>query len=161
MEKKRKTKWFCISCAVILSITGAAKIWSSFGQASLLTVTDPVIGIKFSRLLLFTGLVEAAVAAVFFVSGRQTPFLKLVAWLSTNFALYRAGLILMHWHHTCSCMGNLTDALHIRPEIADNIMKGVLAYLLIGSYSMLLSNWRSNRKGSSNIPPSGAVIEPA
>jgi hypothetical protein len=31
--------------------------------------------------------------------------------------------------------------LHIQPQIADNIMKGVLAYLFIGSYGILFYQW--------------------
>ena len=42
-------------------------------------------------------------------------------------------------------MGNLTDALHIRPEVADNIMKAILGYLLIGSYGLLIWQWRLSK----------------
>jgi len=52
--------------------------------------------------------------------------------------VYRLGLWWMHWHRPCSCLGNLTDALHISPQVADNVMKVLLAYLLIGSYGLLI-----------------------
>jgi hypothetical protein len=39
-------------------------------------------------------------------------------------------------------MGSLTSALHLSEKAADNIMKVVLAYLLIGSYGLLLWQWR-------------------
>jgi hypothetical protein len=42
-------------------------------------------------------------------------------------------------------MGNLTDLLHLSPRAADNIMKGVLAFLLVGSYGILLQEWRQHQ----------------
>ncbi len=72
---------------------------------------------------------------------RQTLALGLVAWMSTNFVVYRLGLWWMDWHRPCSCLGNLTDALHISPQLADNIMKWLLFFLLIGSYGLLARRW--------------------
>jgi len=48
-------------------------------------------------------------------------------------------------------MGNLTDALHIPPQIADTAMKIILAYLLIGSYASLFWLWRQHRKTEGKI----------
>jgi hypothetical protein len=56
--------------------------------------------------------------------------------------MYRLGLWWMDWKKPCSCLGNLTDALHISPQTADNITKVLLAYLLIGSYGLLLWQWK-------------------
>ena len=61
----------------------------------------------------------------------------MIAGLSTLFAVYRIGLWSLGWHRPCSCLGNLTDALHLSPVIVDNVMKVLLAYLMIGSYSIL------------------------
>ena len=71
--------------------------------------------------------------------------LGLVAWVATNFVAYRLGLWLVDWHRPCVCLGSVTDALRISPQAADNIIKVVLAYLLIGSYTILFVNWRQNR----------------
>ena len=35
--------------------------------------------------------------------------------------------------------------LHLSHRAADNILKGVLAYLLIGSYLLLFLEWRQGR----------------
>jgi hypothetical protein len=75
-------------------------------------------------------------------SKRQTPAPGLVAWMSTNFVVYRLGLWWLNWKSPCSCLGNLTAALHISPQAADNIMKVLLACLLIGSYGLLIWRWR-------------------
>ena len=144
---------FVGSSSVILGITGLGKIWSGLGNSKFLAVIDPILGIKFGHLMLAVGLAEIAVAAVCFFSKRQTSALGLVARISTNFLVYRLGLWVMNWKRPCGCLGNLTDALHISPQTADNIMKLVLAYLLIGSYGLLLWQWRKRALTPAQLIP--------
>jgi hypothetical protein len=94
------------------------------------------------------GLAEIVTALICFINRRPALSLGLVAWLSTNFVFYRIGLVWVGWHKPCSCLGNLTDALHISPQTADTVMKIILAYLLIGSYASLFWLWRQKRKPS-------------
>jgi hypothetical protein len=138
-------KGFFLSAGVILVVTGVAKVWSGLGHTKLLADDDPIIGIKFGQLILTVGVLELAVAGICFFSKYQRLATYCVAWLATVFLAYRLGLWWIGWHRPCSCMGNLTDALHISPQLADNIMKGVLAYLLIGSYGILIWQWRQGR----------------
>jgi len=138
-------KWFVLSAGVILVITGIAKVWSGLGGSKFLAVIDPITGIKFGQLMLVFGAAEIVIAAICFFSKRQTLALGLVAWMSTNFVVYRLGLWSMDWKKPCSCLGNLTDALHLSPQTADNIMKVLLAYLLIGSYGLLIWQWKSKQ----------------
>ena len=137
--------WFILSAGAILAITGIAKVWSGLGNSKFLAVVDPIIGIKFGTLMLVVGVAEIVIAGVCFFRKRQTLALGLVAWMSTNFVVYRLGLWWMDWKKPCSCLGNLTDALHISPQTADNIMKVLLAYLLIGSYGLLIWQWKLKR----------------
>ena len=136
--------WFILSAGAILAITGIAKVWSGLGGSKFLAVIDPITGIKFGQLMLAVGVVEIVIALVCFFSKRQTLALGLVGWISTSFVIYRLGLWWMDWHRPCSCLGNLTDAFHLSPQVADSIMKGVLAYLLLSSYALLFFNWRKN-----------------
>jgi hypothetical protein len=41
-------------------------------------------------------------------------------------------------------MGSLAGALHLSDQAADNIMKGILAFMLAGSYLLLFSQWRQS-----------------
>lgn len=145
IESASFIKLWILSIAVILTITGVAKIWSGLGNSKFLAMVDPIIGIKFGFLMLAVGVAEIAIALVCFFSKRQTLALGLVAWMSTNFVVYRLGLWWMNWKKPCSCLGNLTDALHISPQTADNIMKVVLAYFLIGSYGLLIWQWKTRQ----------------
>ena len=131
---------------MILIITGLAKLWTGLGDSKFLAVADPIVEISFKHLMLAVGIAEIAIALVCFFSKRQTLALALVAWLSTNFVVYRLGLWWVGWKKPCNCLGNLTDALHISPTVADNIMKVVLGYLLIGSYAILFSQWIARKK---------------
>jgi hypothetical protein len=140
------SKCFLLGSGAVLTITGLAKIWSALGNSKFLSVADPIIGIKFDHLMIAAGLIELCIALFLLVSKKEMLSVCLVAWMSTAFLAYRFGLLYMGWHRPCSCLGNLTDSLHISPELADNIMKGILAYLLIGSYGILVHTWWNKRK---------------
>lgn len=134
-------QWFILTAGGVLAVTGAAKIWTGLGDAKFLAVVDPILGLKLGQLLLAVGLAEIAVALVWCFRRRRTLALGLVAWLATNFLFYRVGLWWMDWKRPCNCLGNLTDALHVSPQAADNVMKVVLAYLLVGSLGLLICRW--------------------
>jgi hypothetical protein len=145
----RKTRcfvWFLWIAGMVFLLTGAAKILADFGGAKLLSGVDPILGITYKHLLPMVGLMELAVAVVCLV-GRIRLAIKtaMVAWLATNFLVYRLGLWCIGWEHPCACMGNLAAALHLSDQQADLIMRGILVFLLAGSYGLLLVEWRSRR----------------
>lgn len=139
-------KWFMPSAGAVLAATGLAKVWSAFGPTKLLAVADPITGLQFGHLMLAVGLVELVIAGLCLFSKAQRMSLALVAWLAANFVVYRLGLWWMGWHKPCGCLGNLTDALHLSPQAADNLMKVLLAYLLLGSCGLLFWQWRLGRQ---------------
>ena len=149
-------KLFLSSTATILFVTGPAKAWSSFGDSKLLGVSDPVLNVKFRHLMLIAGVTEITVALVCLVRKRRSLAVGLVAWLATNFAAYCFCLWWSGWHRPCPCLGNLTDALHISPQSADNISRAVLAYLLAGSYGWWLWRLRTSRPGAA--PLGGGIL---
>jgi hypothetical protein len=139
------------SAGIVLVTVGAAKAFSAIGPARALDVADPLIGIPFRQLLLLVGLAELLVAFFCLLTDKRRFSLLGVGWISTNFLVYRLGLWFIGWHRPCGCLGNLTDMLHISPHAADNIMKGVLAYLLIGSYLLLFLQWRAGGRGGARM----------
>jgi hypothetical protein len=141
----RIPRWFIGSSGALLMVTGIGKVWSGLGSAKYLALADPIIGIRLGHLMLLVGVAEIVIASLCFASKRPAIPLALIAWISVNFILYRFGLWSMNWHRPCRCMGNLTDALHISPTLADNVLKAVLAYLLIGSFLTLAWLWRRRR----------------
>ena len=146
--------WFIRTAAVILGITGVAKVWTAFAPTKVLAVADPFTGISFGHLMLTVGVLELIIAIICWFAKSLKLALVLIAWMATNFVVYRCGLLMIGWHKPCSCLGNLTDALHIPPQTADTAMKIILAYLLIGSYATLFWLWRQKRKQSVISPNS-------
>ena len=127
----------------LLIATGLAKVVSAFGTAAILSTGDPVLGIPIRPLFWTIGFIEILVGIYCFFShgGLLTPLL--IAWLSTSFLIYRAGLLLIGYQHPCICLGSVTGAIRLSPHAADLLMKLILAYLTIGSYGHLISIWKN------------------
>lgn len=134
---------FTKSAGVLLAVTGVAKAFSAIGPARALDAPDPLFGLPFRQVFLVVGLAELFIAFLCLFAGQRRLGLPAVAWISTSFLVYRFGLWLIDWHHPCACMGSLAGMLHLSDRAADNIMRGVLVYLLIGSYALLLWQWRA------------------
>lgn len=145
---RRYLIWFVIVAGALLLLTGVAKILSGFGTGRILALDDPITGVAFGKLLPVVGVAEVLVALACFCRRRDSRLkLGLVAWMATTFLVYRIGLWALRWHHPCSCMGSLAGTLHLSDRAADNIMKGVLAFLLVGSYLLLYLDWRDGKIG--------------
>ncbi len=129
---------FLFSAGLIFAITGIAKIFSSFGSAKVLLELDPILGVQFRHLMFAVGVVEIGTSAFCIGSARTQSAALLVAWLSCLFLFYRLGVWWLGWHMPCHCLGTLSDFIHLAPATADNLMKIVLAYLLIGSVVCLI-----------------------
>jgi len=112
----------------------------------LIQLADPIIGVKIQHLMFAIGVLEMVVALFCILSRRHLLTTLLVAWLATGFSAYRIGLWWINWKRPCDCLGNLMDVLHVSPQTADNVMKVVLAFLLIGSYASLFWFWKKGRK---------------
>src|SRR5579885_831861 len=142
-KQSADTRWriFIVSAGAMLFITAAAKLISSFGSSSILEKPDPVFQITFRSLFWLSGYVEILLALFCIFGERIRLQAFLISLLATNILAYRIVLFLIGYHKSCSCLGSLTDAIHVSPHVADNAMKGVLAYLLIGSYWILFHQW--------------------
>lgn len=142
---ERTERRFLVSAGVLLAVTAVAKMFSAIGPARALDMPDPLLGLPFRQLLLLVGIVELLIAFFCLFTGRDRLSLRAVGWISTNFLVYRLGLLLIGWNHPCACMGKLAGVLHLSDQAADNIMKGVLVFLLLGSYLLLFAHWRQAR----------------
>ena len=140
---------------VLLLISGFAKIVSACGTSHILQMTDSVLNISYRFEFWAVGIIEVAVAGFCFSKGCLLWRIGLVALLATNFTFYRIGMFWIGGRKYCPCMGNLTDAIGVSPQIADMVMKIILAFLLLGSYYNLFWLWRQKRKAAPASAPSG------
>lgn len=154
----RVVRWFAISSGVILAVTGVAKLVSTFGAAGILAHDDPILGMSFRHLMLIAGAAECVIASVCFVPRFSTVAVVLTGYLGSLLLLYRMGLVWMDWSRPCPCLGNLTDALHISPAAADTAVKCMLAYLLVGSYSLMFWMWQQRRSGQMRSGPRASAV---
>ena len=143
--------YFIFVSGVCLVLSAVAKLISISGEAGILRELDPVFGISFKHLLLLAGLIECAVAAICLFSNRVWVQSILLAWLASCFLLYRFGMLWVGYHKLCPCLGNVTDALHVSPQMSDMAMKIILVYLLIGSYATLFWLWRQHGKAEARM----------
>jgi len=144
-------RWFTCSAGCLLLVTGIAKLTSSLGSARVLAASDPILAVRFRYVFVAVGLCEVMVAAICLLKRPLLFQVSLVAWISSGFLAYRIGLIWIGYQMPCRCLGTLTSAIHVPPEIADVIMKVILAYLLIGSYTALFWFWWQRKKGTASV----------
>jgi len=155
-SKMNKPSFFCSaflrSAGVLLVITALAKLISSAGHDRILQISDPIFGMAFRYVFLIVGSLELLIG-LYSVFGKRPVFQTLsIAWLSTAFLVYRIGLIGIGYRKPCGCLGNLTGAIGLSPQMADDLMKGVLAFLLAGSYGLLIQQWSKKGKNASPSP---------
>jgi len=150
----KSIRFFIFSAGCLFLVTAVAKFISASGSAKILQNADPLFPISFRYVFIFAAIIEMIIGTICFLRKKEMLQAWLLAWLSTFFLLYRLGLVIVGYHEACPCLGHLTDALHVSPEVADNAMKVILAYLIIGSYGSLFWFWRHK-----NIPASSLVNE--
>jgi predicted RNA-binding Zn-ribbon protein involved in translation (DUF1610 family) len=142
----RGIKLFIYSAGAILLIAALERFLIAAGGASALSLPEPVLGIPLRYSVLLVAGFELCVAMICLL-GRQTGLqLGWLAWLATNYVVYRIGLLTMGLHCQGTCIGSLTDPLHLaRGTIG--IMVGYLPfYLLLGSYAALGWLWWAGRR---------------
>jgi hypothetical protein len=144
------------SAGFILFCSGLAKLISATGSDGFLETKDPIIGMQFRYLFLAAGIVEFLTALLSFFGKCLDVKAMCIGCLATSFLIYRISLILIGYHKPCHCLGNLTTAIHVAPNLADLIMKCILVYLLFGSYISLYCLWRQR-----NAMPSVSVAAPS
>jgi hypothetical protein len=156
----KEVRFFLKSAGVLLIFSAIAKLISASGSARILEENDPIFPISFRITFWLAGSLELVIALICFFCKRYEMSILLTTWIATCFAFYRFSLWWIGWHRPCSCLGNLTDALHISPQIADTAMKTILAYLLLGSYASLFWLWRQKRKTPLAPPSSKTPASP-
>jgi hypothetical protein len=155
VRRVRLIQWgrlFTLSAGVVLLLTAAAKFFSGAADIRLLQTADPILAVPYRYALPAVGMLEEATAMVCLVGQRVWIQAATVAWLSSAFMAYRLALLWVGYQKPCGCLGGLADAIGMSGTSADHLVKGVLAYLLFGSYAVLVSLWlRGRRRGRSSL----------
>ena len=139
--RQKFLKYFLKGAGVLFLVTGIAKIVAVSDSSAVLKTIDPVFHIQFRWLGFGVGCLEFVAAVLCLFRRASTLNLAVVAWLATNFLVYRTALALQGWQIPCRCLGSLTGSLPISTQAASTITAWLLSALVCGSYALLLWQW--------------------
>jgi hypothetical protein len=129
-------KWikpFILSAGGILLAAAAIRFLIAAGDAPALALPEPMLGIPLRHAVLAVGGVEAMVA-LYCLFGRQIVLqVTWLTWLSAVYMVCRICLIFVRIHPQATCIGSLTDPLHLLRGMPGLIVTCVLFSLLLGS----------------------------
>lgn len=115
---------FLIMVATILIVTGLVKLVSAGGEARSLNLRDPLIYLTNRQAFLAVGVLELVLAGYLVFGKRLQLQLLALAWLTTNFAIYRLALWWGNIAKPCGCLGNAMDWSPWLLKHQDSVMKG-------------------------------------
>jgi hypothetical protein len=139
-----RLRHFILSTGGILLTAALIRFLVAAGNAQVLSLPDPVLGIPLRDALLVTGGFELAVAIICLFGKQVKLQTACLVWLTTNFAIYWVCLFGMHLHPQGSCTGSLTDPLHLSIGITGWFMSLLPICLLLGSYGSVTWLWLAN-----------------
>jgi hypothetical protein len=127
------------------------------GPVHLVLPRDPISGIPLRYLFWILGAIAALIAFLCLFSERPARLIPWVAWLATNFLIYRIGLYVEGCHSLTGFLASATYTFGIPAKAASLLVDAAFGYLFIGSCAALLLHWRQ----SSNNPLLQQSINPS
>ena len=135
MNSKWIIKLFVYTAGGILLFAALVRFATAAGDAQSLAIPEPMLGIPLRYSVLLVGGIELAVACVC-LFGKQVGLQAVcLAWLSTDFIVYRVALLLMHCHPQGTCLGSLTDPFRLAGGTTGLTIEFMPYYLVLGSYA--------------------------
>jgi hypothetical protein len=137
---------FIYSAGGLLLTAALLRFIIAVGSAQALFLPEPVLGIPLRYAVLLVGGFELAMALICLFGRRIGLQIGWLAWMATNYAVYRIGLLTMGIHQQGTCIGSLTDPLHLARGTVGMIIGLLPLYLLLGSYAAVIWRWLAGRK---------------
>lgn len=151
-----KTRLFIVTAGVMLTITALAKLVSTYQTVAYLNLRDPLFDFLTNRQLLSGAAAVELLVVLLLVWGKnEQKCLALIAWISSMFLLYRVSVHLVKASGSipCPCLGNAAAWLHL-----DWTIKAMLAYLLVGSFGLLISLHLFKKKETTSLVSSSCGV---
>jgi predicted RNA-binding Zn-ribbon protein involved in translation (DUF1610 family) len=140
-----RIQFFIYSAGGILLVAALIRFVIAVGHAPALALPEPMLGFPLRYAVLLVGGLELVVALVC-LFGKQVNFrISWLAWLATDYLIFQIGLLTMHCHPQATCVGGLTDPLHLSRGMTGLVMPLAPIYLLLGSYWAMYRLWRKGR----------------
>lgn len=146
---RKAEDYFIFSVAVMLFVAAVAKIYSATGGAEALGNLDPLIPLSNRHLFYLAGGFELCFSAFLLIKpdGQKVKLIA-IAWLGTNYLLYRLVLWWLGQPVYCDCLASFNENLPLSPRIIYPIMLAWLAWFMAGSCLLLVLDWLEQRKAS-------------
>ena len=145
------TKFFICSSGMILLAAAVIRFFIAADHAPALALPEPMLGFPLRNTVWLVGGFELVVALICLFGKRAGIQMCWLAWLATNFLVYQIGLFWMHCHPQASCIGSLTDPLHLSRGTSGLIVGILPFYLLLGSYSGVAWLWLQESRARETI----------
>ena len=139
LDNKRFSIVFVRASCLILFATGLAKIFSTFGHARILGLSDPLLHLPYRYLFLTSGSLELLVVVACLFRVGNFIAVCLIGCLALTIGIYRLAFHFLGPDHSCPCLGTFTSYLKISPQIADWLLTSSLAFMLFGSFVVFIS----------------------
>ncbi|HUZ08284.1 MAG TPA: hypothetical protein VMV89_12460 [Candidatus Paceibacterota bacterium] len=150
-------RYFIPTVGVILLAAALTRFVIAAGNAQVLALPDPMLGIPLRVTVLMVGGFELVVALICLFGrriGLQTGWL---AWLGTNYVVFWIGLAWQHCSPQGTCIGSLTDPLRLYYGATGYILQFLPFGLALGSYAALVQPWLAKRVKVESPPVQTAV----
>jgi DNA-directed RNA polymerase subunit RPC12/RpoP len=136
---------FILSAGFILLAAALTRFVIAAGNAQVLSLPDPMLGIPLRYAVLVVGAFELGVALICLFGRRVGLQIGWLAWLGTNYVVLWIGLFSMRINPQATCVGSLTDPLHLSRGLTGLIVQLLPFGLALGSYAALLQLWLAKR----------------
>ena len=137
---------FILSAGGILLVAALIRLLIATGNAQVLSLSEPTLGIPLRDALLIIGGFELAVATICLFSTQVKLQTTCLVCLMTDFAVYWVGLFLTNGHSQAASIGSLTDPLQLSRGMPGIITGCIPIYLLLGSYTAMIWLWLEERR---------------
>lgn len=138
----RTLRLFTLSAGALLLGAALVRLLILIRNVPQLHRAEPLLGLSLPLGILLVGCFELVVALVCLFGSRPGLQAGLLAWTSVNYLVFRFGLVSMGVHPEWTCLGSLTDPLHLARGTNGFVLSYVIpSYLLLGSFAALLWPW--------------------
>ena len=141
-------KWikpFIHSAGGILLAGALIRFVIAAGNAQVLALPDPMLGIPLRYAVLLVGGFEMVVALICLFGKRVGFQIGWLAWTGTNYVVFWIGLVWQHFSPQGTCIGSLTDPLRVYYGTTGYVLQFLPFGLALGSYAALLQLWFAKR----------------
>jgi DNA-directed RNA polymerase subunit RPC12/RpoP len=140
----RWVRFFIITAGIILLAAAAIRFLIATGHAQVLALPEPLLGVPLRDAVIGVGAFELIVALICLFGRRLGLQIGWLVWLATSYIVACIGLLAMHCHPQGTCIGGLTDPLHIHHGTLGYLFELIPVILVLGSYVAAISWWFSS-----------------